>query len=155
MSKRILAVGFAIALFWSTAIVLAQEQAPAPSFKDGDTWQFNITRKGQVASSTDQNNGMYELSVAQGQVRIYGMNGSQKREMPVQPEGPTQELLSLIGKSDQLPGLKFPLSAGQKWSYDYTARRAGQTRDQGTSAEINVTGMEQVTTLVALLKSTN
>jgi hypothetical protein len=38
MNKRILSVGFAVALFFSTAIVLAQEQAPAPSFKDGDTW---------------------------------------------------------------------------------------------------------------------
>lgn len=51
MSNQILSVGFAIALFWSTAIVLAQEQAPAPSFKDGDTWQFNITRKGQYLTS--------------------------------------------------------------------------------------------------------
>ena len=44
MRKRIFSVGFAVATFWSTAIVLAQEQAPAPSFKDGDTWQFNIAR---------------------------------------------------------------------------------------------------------------
>ena len=53
MSKRILFSVFAAALFWSTAIVFAQEQAPAPSFKEGDTWQFNISRKGQIASSTE------------------------------------------------------------------------------------------------------
>jgi hypothetical protein len=34
MNKRILFSIFAAVLFWSTAIVLAQEQAAAPSFKD-------------------------------------------------------------------------------------------------------------------------
>jgi len=49
MGKRILLSVFTAALFWSTAIVFAQEQAPAPVFKEGDTWQFNIARKGQIA----------------------------------------------------------------------------------------------------------
>jgi hypothetical protein len=50
MSKRILFVGFAAALSWSIAVV-AQEQAPAPSFKEGDSWQFNITHTNSVAST--------------------------------------------------------------------------------------------------------
>ena len=54
MSKRILFSVFAAAIFWSTAIVLAQEQVPVPSFKEGDTWQINLSRQGQVGSSTDQ-----------------------------------------------------------------------------------------------------
>jgi hypothetical protein len=48
MSKRILFSVFAAALSWSSVIVLAQEQAAAPSFKDGDTWQFNVTSKGRL-----------------------------------------------------------------------------------------------------------
>src|SRR5262245_17285090 len=96
MSKRILFSVFAAAIFWSTVIVLAQEQAPAPSFKDGDTWQFNISRKGQIASSTDQNDGMYELCVAQGAVKLYVVNGGQKNEIPIQADGPTQALLRLV-----------------------------------------------------------
>ena len=87
MSKRIPSVGFAVALFWSTGVVPAQEQAPGPSFKESDTWQFNISRNGQIASSTDQNEGMYELSVAQGAVKIYEMNGSQKKRSPFQRKG--------------------------------------------------------------------
>ena len=118
MSKRILFSVFAAALFWSTAVVFAQEQAAAPSFKEGDTWQFNISRKGQIASSTEQNEGMYELSVTQGAVKLYELNGSQKTEIQIQPEGPSQGLLRLVGKSDQRPDLKFPLSAGQKWTYE-------------------------------------
>ena len=127
MSKRILSLVFAVALFCSTAIVLAQEQAPAPSFKEGDTWQFNISRKGQIASSTDQNDGMYELSVTQGAVKLYDVNGGQKNEIPIQPDGPTQGLLRLVGKSDQRQDLKFPLSVGQKWTYEYETQTCRST----------------------------
>jgi hypothetical protein len=145
MNNRMLSLGFALALFFSTAIILAQEQAPAPVHKEGDTWQFNISRKGQIASSTDQNEGMYELSIAQGAVKLYELNGSQKNEIPIQPEGPSQGLLRLVGKSDQRPDLKFPLSLGQKWTYEYETRPAGQPRDQRRSVEVTVAGMEQVT----------
>ena len=78
MARLILLSVLAAAIFWSTAILLAQEQAPAPSFKEGDTWQFNISRKGQVGSSTEDNDGVYELSFSQGAVKIYQINGSQK-----------------------------------------------------------------------------
>jgi hypothetical protein len=59
---------------------------------------------------------MYELSITQGVVKIYEVNGNQKNEIPIQPDGPTRGLLRLIGKSDQQerPNVKFPLSAGQK-----------------------------------------
>jgi hypothetical protein len=99
MNKRMLSLGFAVALFFSTAIILAQGQAAAPVHKEGDTWQFNISRKGQIASSTDQNDGMYELSVTQGAVKLYDVNGGQKTEMPIQSEGPSQGLLRLVEKA--------------------------------------------------------
>src|SRR4029453_6222216 len=83
MNKAFLFSIFAVAISWSTAVVFAQEQAPAPSFKEGDTWQFNISRKGQLTSSTEQNEGMYELSVTQGAVKLYDVNGGQKNEKPI------------------------------------------------------------------------
>jgi hypothetical protein len=153
MSKRILSVGFAVAIFFSSSVVFAQEQAPAPSFKEGDTWQFNIARKGQVGSSTDQNEGMYELSVTQGAVKLYELSGSQKNEIPIHPEGPSQGLLRLVGKSDQRPDLKFPLSAGQKWTYEYVTRPTGSKQDQRRSVEVTVAGMEQVTTPAGAFKA--
>jgi len=145
MNKGFLFSIFAVALSWSTAVVFAQEQASAPSFKEGDTWQFNITRKGQISSSTDQNEGMYELSVTQGVVKLYDVNGGQKNEKPIAPDGPTQALLRLIGKSDQRLDLKFPLSVGQKWTYGYQTRLPNTRQDQRRSAEVNVAGMDQVT----------
>jgi hypothetical protein len=153
MNKRMLSLGFAVALFFNTAVVLAQEQAPAPSFKEGDTWQFNFSRKGQIASSTEQNDGMYELSFSQGAVKIYEVNGNQKNEIPIQPDGPTQALLRLVGKSDQRTDLKFPLSMGQKWNYQYETRPAGLPRNQRRSVEVNVAGMEQVTTPAGSFKA--
>jgi hypothetical protein len=154
MGKRILFSIFAVALFWSTAVVLAQEQA-APVHKEGDTWQFNFSRKGQIASSTEQNDGMYELSITQGVVKIYQANGNQKNDMPIQPDGPSQGLLRLIGKSDQhdRPNLKFPLSAAQKWTYQYVTRPPNTRRDQRRSVEVSVAGMEQVTTPAGTFKA--
>jgi hypothetical protein len=155
MNKLILSVGFAVSLFWSTAGILAQEQAAAPVHKEGDTWQFNFSRKGQIASSTEQNDGMYELSVTQGVVKIYEANGSQKNEILIQPDGSSQGLLRLIGKSDQQdrPNLKFPLLAGQKWNYEFVTRPAGSKRDQRRHVEVNVAGMEQVTTPAGSFKA--
>jgi len=153
MNKLILSVGFAVSLFWSSAGILAQEQAAAPAHKEGDTWQFNISRKGQIGSSTDQNEGMYELSVAQGAVKLYDVNGGQKNELSIQPDGATQALLRLVGKSNQRPDLKFPLSVGQKWTYQYETRPAGLPRDQRRSVEVNVAGMEQVTTPAGSFKA--
>ena len=96
---------------------------------------------------------MYELSVTQGAVKIYEVNGSQKNEIPIQPEGPSQGLLRLVGKSDQRPDLKFPLSVGQKWTYELVNRAAGSKSDQRRSAEVNVGAMEQVTTPAGSFKA--
>ncbi len=125
---------------WSFAIAISL------ALKEGDLWQFNISRKGGITSSTELNDGLYELTFTQGKIKLYQVSGSQKTEMPVQPDGPTQVLLNLVGKSDQRPVLKFPISVGQKWTYQYETRPTGQTRDQKRNVEVNVTGMEQVTT---------
>lgn len=153
MRKRIVFSAFAFAIVWSTAVVFAQDQATAPSFKEGDTWQFNIVRKGGIASSTEFNEGIYELSFTQGKVKLFEVSGNQKNEIEVKPDGPTRSLLTLVGKSEQSATLKFPFSVGQKWTYDYVTRPAGQTRDQKRSVEVNVAGVEQVTTLGGSFKA--
>ena len=40
MKKELISLGMAIALLLSAAIVRAQDEAQAPSFKNGDFWQF-------------------------------------------------------------------------------------------------------------------
>jgi hypothetical protein len=140
-----------LGFFSNTVIVLAQEQAPAPVHKEGDTWQFNFSRKGQIASSTDQlNEGVYELSVLQGDVKLYESNGGQRSEIPIRPG-----LLRLIGKSDEnrRPELKFPLSVGQKWTYEYQVRPPNSRRDQRRLVEVSVAGIEQMTTPAGTFKA--
>ena len=146
MNKRILSLGFAVALSWSTAVVFAQEQAPAPAFKDGDTWQINLTRKDQVASLSSQTEGAYELVFSQGKVKVFEINGSQKTEIDVQPDSPAEGLLGAVGQNPRRPDLKFPLSIGQKWEYQLVVRPVGSRQDQRRSAEVTVVGQEQVTT---------
>jgi hypothetical protein len=127
MNGRFLSLVFVFALFLSPAIIKAQESTPAPTYKDGDTWQVNITRKGAVASSTTQTEGVYELVVAQGKVKVFEINGSQKTEVDVQPDSPAEGLLGVVGKNEKRPDLNFPLSIGKKWTYDVVGRTCGST----------------------------
>lgn len=129
MSKRILSVGFAVGLFWSTVIVVAQEQAAQPVFKDGDSWQFTINQKGLVVSTTERITGTYELVFSQGKVKVYEMIGDQKSELDIKPGAPGDGLYALIGQHELRPTLKFPLSAGQKWTYEYETRPPSAARE--------------------------
>jgi hypothetical protein len=96
MRKRILITVCSVALFWSAAMILAQDQASAPSLKEGDTWQFNIARQGGVVSSTESNDGIYELTFAQGKLKLFEVSGNQKTEIEPSPDGPTQGLVCLF-----------------------------------------------------------
>jgi hypothetical protein len=116
-------------------------------------WQINISRKDQVASSTAQNEGAYELVYTQGKVKVFEVNGSQKTEIEVQPDSPAEGLLGAIGKNPKRPDLKFPLSIGQKWEYQLVVRPAGSRQDQRRSAEVTVMGQEQVTTPAGSFKA--
>jgi hypothetical protein len=120
MTKGFLLFALILAFCFTTGAVTGQESAPAPAFKEGDSWQVNFARKDQVASSTDDLQGIYELTFSQGNVKIYQVDGTQKSEVAIEPDGPTQNLINWIGKSTQQQDLKFPLSVGQKWTYDYT-----------------------------------
>ena len=48
--------------------------------------------------------------------------------------------------NENRPSLKFPLSVGQKWTYEYETRPAGARVSQKRSVEVNVTGIEEVIT---------
>jgi hypothetical protein len=144
---------FLISAFSLHIKAFGQDQASTPVFKEGDSWQFSIARKGGITSSTELNDGTYEIIYAQGKVKLYEVSGSQKTELEIQPDGPTQGLLTLVGKSEQRQTLKFPLSAGQKWTYQYVTKPAGQPQDQRRSVEVNVAATEQVTTPAGSFKA--
>jgi hypothetical protein len=102
-------------------------------------------------SSTEQLIGTYELAFLQGKIKLYQVGEGQKTELEIAPN--TEGLLSLVGQREQRPHLKFPLSVGQKWTYEYTDRPVSAKRDQNRSVEVSVVGMEQVTTPAGSFKA--
>jgi hypothetical protein len=88
---------------------------------------------------------LYEIVYTQGGAKAFKIEGSQK--------SPVDGVLGVIGKNEQRPDLKFPLSVGQKWNYEITVRPTGTRRDQRRSAEVAVVGQEQVTTPAGSFKT--
>src|SRR5262245_10282140 len=62
---------------------LAQEQAAAPVFQEGDTWQFKVTDKGLAGGMGPSfvSTGTYEIAYTNGdfQVHVFG----EERKQPV------------------------------------------------------------------------
>jgi len=152
MKTRVWFLLLVTALTVCTALSFAQEQAPAPVFKDGDTWKFNRIVKGR-ASSSERFTGTYDLVFSQGQIKVYEINDDKRTEMDVKSEGPGSGLLSLIGIVEERPILKFPLSVGQKWNYEFLNRPAGAREESKYFVEIAVTGIEEVTTRAGSFKA--
>lgn len=100
MKIRVFLVSLVTAVFLVGFSAYAQEQAPAPSFKEGDTWQFNITRKGQIATSSEQLLGDYELTFSQGKFKLYEVVGGQKTELNISSDSTTASFLALVGRRE-------------------------------------------------------
>ena len=113
--------------------VSGQEQAAKPTFKEGDTWQFNVTRVNlSGAKSTEQLEGIYELDFSQGKIKAFRVSGSKKEEINLNPQSsPSQTLLSLLASSEQQQPVRYPLSSSQKYCYNYEV----VTRDQKIQPE--------------------
>lgn len=62
--------------------------------------------------------------------------------MDIKPDQPGGGLLQLVGKNEDRANLKFPLSVGRKWTYQYESRGAGSRVEIKRSVEVNVTGIE-------------
>lgn len=126
--------------------VSAQDQAPAPAFKEGDFWHFKVTEKDFLTYSSDALAGTYELSYSQGKIKGFVLTGDKKEEIELNPDRPTGSLLVLLGLKEDRQDLKFPLSVGQKWDYNYRFRPITAKREQSRSVEIRVVGIEEITT---------
>ena len=141
ISRTALRVSFVILL--SSTSALSQDQAPAPVFNDGDVWRFKITNK-SYASSSAALNGIFELIYSQNQIAVFELADGQKTELS--PYRDRELLLALFGLSKVRADLKFPLSVGQKWNYEYKFQAAGISAAQNRSVEVSVAGIEPVNT---------
>lgn len=132
--------------------VLAQEQTAKPEYKEGDAWQYKVSEKDFAASSSEALNGNYELTIVQGKIKVFFL-GSNKEEVNVARNEPGEDLLLLLGGTEERPELKFPLAVGQKWTYRYQITPRGARQSQTRSGEIAVAGVEQVTTAAGSFKA--
>jgi hypothetical protein len=139
-----------VLIFFTSPTVSAQEQAPEPVHKDGQTWHFQITETHKGVSRSDAFNGLYELRIAGDKIQVVKLIDGQRE--PVTTRSST--LRELLGKTQgDDPDFKFPLTVGQKWSYDYQANPTGAKKPVRRLVEINVTGIEQVTTQAGTFKA--
>ena len=116
MNMKKKGVRLAIAAIFLIAVfnVLAQEQAPAPTYKDGDFWWYRLAGK------------IYELTLIGGKLKVYDPKPDQKVEV----EGEQAELLgNLVGAGQgQKEFLEFPLSAGKEWTARYDTGKSRHTK---------------------------
>ena len=155
---RTLTLTLSVALtLWLAAASFVQAQAPAPVFKEGDTWQIKFEPKGQLRKSTDDLDGIFEIKFTQGGFKLYEVEGGKGLggEIPIQfgSDDRSERLLTGLGQHQKREVLKFPLSVGQKWTYEYTTQPVGARSVQKRSVEVNVVGMEDVTTAAGTFKT--
>jgi len=131
----------------------AQEQVGKPAFKEGDFWRYNVIERDFVGYSSAALRGAYEMTYLQGQVKVFMLNGDHKEEVAANPDSEIDQLLVLLGLSEKRHDLKFPLGPGKKWSYEYKHRPRGAQREQLRFVDINVSGVEQVTTTAGAFKA--
>jgi len=130
----------------------AQEQAAKPEYKEGDMWQYRVSEKGFAAYSSEALNGNYELTFVQGKIKAFFLDGNNKEKVKLARNEPGEDLLLLLGGTDERPDFKFPLTVGQKWTYQYETTPRASSRSQTRLSEIAVTGVEQVTTAAGSFK---
>lgn len=144
MKRQTFSVAMVVVFVMAAVNVFAQEQAPAPVFQDGDFWHFkSIERSHEGASRSDPVDGVYGLFYSQGNVRLFKLTDGKKEQVERTAIG---ILRALLGQSPVIKDLQFPLFVGEKWSYKYEHTAIGAKRPLDHNVEINVTGIEQVST---------
>jgi len=127
---------------------IAQDQAPAPTYRGGDTWQFTGIETGQSQSSTKALNGEFKVTFkGAGDIRVVPI-GQQKSAF----KQSVNELRRMLGITDDEKFLEFPLTVNKKWTSEFRGElRGGVTVD--VHAEMVVSGYEEVTTGAGTFKA--
>jgi hypothetical protein len=120
-------------LVLSAFSVTAQEQAEAPTYKDGETWQFKVVEKGmaiQTAAAVERN---FTVSFSSGGVTARSRFLDARRMLAIE---------------DDRQYLQFPLFVGKSWWVIYPGSGSDQIR--GTTS---VTRLEDVTTVAGTFRT--
>src|SRR5262245_40656249 len=102
----------------------AQEHVEAPTYKDGEIWEFKVVEKGISGQGAAAGN--YAVSFSAGRITVRPRFG---------------QLRTMLFIEDDRQYLQFPLFVGKSWRAGYND--GGTVYMKGTTS---VTGMEDVTT---------
>ncbi|HVO93026.1 MAG TPA: hypothetical protein VMT22_09315 [Terriglobales bacterium] len=128
-----------LSILLSQAAAFSQDEAAKPSYKNGDTWTYTVKEGGSVGSSSRSLNGTYEVSIADGKMKVAVVKGADKEELEPRPPA----LLALLTFT---PNLDFPLTVGKQWTRDYKGTYVGSNKPIARKITYEVKGVEQVTT---------
>jgi hypothetical protein len=143
-----LTVGILLAVAFEA---FAQEQAEAPTYKDGDFWQFRVKEWDFIGYASDALSGDYEVVYSQGKLSVFHLDGDQK--IPV--DRGVDELKRMVGawKAKTIFYLQFPLFVGKQWRDDYEVTLRGSNKKIWRIAESRVTEIENVTTQAGIFRA--
>jgi hypothetical protein len=83
------------ALFLARVEVLGQERSEAPTFVNGDFWQYRVVEHGEYMKTERELKGIYEIAYANGQFKVFKLETNQKNEF----RSGVDVLTGLIGQS--------------------------------------------------------
>lgn len=139
--KVLMVVLAGLFIAWNAAF--AGEEVGAPIYRDEDTWLYSIVEKDFIGSSSNALNGLYEITIVDGDAKVFYVSDGVKEEITV--AGPVK---AVLGKGEYLGGgengLQFPLFVGKKWQFTYSVAQRGERHKSLRSAEVKVTGVEYV-----------
>jgi hypothetical protein len=129
-----------------TALLIArvdafgQERSEAPTFVDGDFWQYRVLEHGEYIKTERELNGIYEIAYSNGQFKAFKPENSQKNEL----YSGANVLIGLVDET-ALQYIQFPLYVGKSWTTDYMFRPRRREVDRSVRAATKVTDFGEVT----------
>jgi hypothetical protein len=144
---KIFSLSLILGLSLVTSAAFGQDQAAAPNYRDGDSWQFRVIEKGSTSSSTRALDGDYRLFFKGDEIRIARVG--QEKSQSKQNFGQLKRMLAI---ADDEKFLQFPMAVNSKWSAEFQNETdSGVTR--AVNADMSVAGYEEVMTSAGQLKA--
>lgn len=132
-------------LFLITAFsVFGQEQAEAPRYKEGDFWQFRVKEWDWITKRSTALGGDYEVLFKGGKFIVFELSQGPKTPVVDQSANALRRMLNI---KSTLNYLEFPLFVGKKWTAEYKDTNVNTRQPMSRSADVQVTGVEKVSTL--------
>ncbi len=144
MNKVVVSSVIMAILLLTAMNTLAQEQAQAPVYTEGDFWQFRLGKR------------LIEATVKDGQLKFFDPKPDRRLEISDERFPTLKNMLSI--NEGENPFLQFPLFVGKQWDVSEGATRSGSAKHDSRSeitrnVHNQVTSFEDTTTSAGTFKA--